>query len=291
MDPTVEGRYSVASLWIGPALSWMEQICLMSFLENGHETILYCYDDVANVPLGVQVRDANDLMPCEEILVHQRTGSPAFHSDIFRLRLLSQTPYLWIDTDAYCLRPIMKPKHGYYFGRGAKDKVYSGVLDLPASSRTLTSMLEFCSDAHPIPPWLPRRKKRELIERQRAGRPVHVSQQQWGVLGPEALTYFLNLTEEQEYALEPEVLYPVPFSMTRAFYHPWLRDSVERRLSANTVSIHFYGRRFRNLFSRNGGIPPEGSFAEGLCIKHGVDPRRTAELFQRRVGEVKDAPD
>jgi len=55
--------YDVASLWIGPELSWMEQICLLSFMEKGHRTVLYAYDDVKSVPDGVEIRDAREIMP------------------------------------------------------------------------------------------------------------------------------------------------------------------------------------------------------------------------------------
>ena len=48
----------VASLWIGGRLSFLEQVCLKSFVDHGHRTILYTYGAVAGVPDGVEVLDA-----------------------------------------------------------------------------------------------------------------------------------------------------------------------------------------------------------------------------------------
>ena len=44
----------VASLWIGGRLSFLEQVCLKSFVDHGHRTILYTYGAVAGVPDGVE---------------------------------------------------------------------------------------------------------------------------------------------------------------------------------------------------------------------------------------------
>ena len=38
----------IQSLWIGEELSVMEQLCLSSFVKNGHEVHLYTYEDVKN---------------------------------------------------------------------------------------------------------------------------------------------------------------------------------------------------------------------------------------------------
>ena len=52
----------IQSLWIGKELSVMEQMCLSSFVKNGHEVHLYTYDNVKNIPEGVQIKDGNDIL-------------------------------------------------------------------------------------------------------------------------------------------------------------------------------------------------------------------------------------
>ncbi|MFO8127917.1 MAG: class I SAM-dependent methyltransferase, partial [Yoonia sp.] len=240
--------YDVASLWIGPELSWMEQICLESFLWNGHRTILYLYEDVASVPDGVEVRDARDIMPSDEIIYHVNTGSPAFHSDVFRLRLLDQVDCLWIDTDAYCLKPFIRRDHGFFFGWGSDRRriIFSGILGLPKDSRTLRSMLELTKDEYPVPPWASKKRQAELQSLKDNGKGVHMSLMPWGVCGPEALHYFSHETGEVEHAFDGPVLYPVPFSSTRSFHRPHICKGVYNAITEETLSVHLYGRRFRN---------------------------------------------
>jgi len=43
----------IRSLWIGGALSRLERVCLTSFLRAGHKVYLYTYDEVSNIPDGV----------------------------------------------------------------------------------------------------------------------------------------------------------------------------------------------------------------------------------------------
>lgn len=276
--------YDVASLWVGPELTWMEQMCLLSFVENGHRTILYVYDDVKSVPDGVEVRDANEIMPSDKIIYHVNTGSPAFHSDVFRLRLLAQTDYLWIDTDAYCWKPFVRPDHGYFYGWGTdrQRKLYSGVLGMPKESQTLQAMLSLTKDEYPVPPWLPQRQQNRLQRLKDAGEGVHMSVMRWGICGPDALHHFAHETGEVAHAFEGDVLYPVPFASTRSFHRPRLKQDVYNYITEQTLSVHFYGRRFRNIFALSQGIPHEGSFADELCQKHGLDPALTGHLFVRK---------
>ena len=42
----------IQSLWIGNNLSDMEQLCIQSFLDNGHEYHLYVYEPIQNIPHG-----------------------------------------------------------------------------------------------------------------------------------------------------------------------------------------------------------------------------------------------
>ena len=50
------------SLWIGKPLSKLEQLCFKSFLDNGHTVHLYVYDNISNVPSGVIIKDANEIL-------------------------------------------------------------------------------------------------------------------------------------------------------------------------------------------------------------------------------------
>ncbi|MBT8459077.1 MAG: class I SAM-dependent methyltransferase, partial [Boseongicola sp.] len=90
----------VASLWIGGALGWIENVCLRSFLEVGQKVTLFCYEKVANVPEGVIVRDAREIWTPHRRLLRQ-TGA-SYLADIFRIHLMSNTDLIWVDCDALC---------------------------------------------------------------------------------------------------------------------------------------------------------------------------------------------
>src|SRR5208337_1561570 len=54
---------TIQSLWIGDRLSTMEQMSILSYLQQGHEFHLYVYHPVADIPAGTTVRDANEIVP------------------------------------------------------------------------------------------------------------------------------------------------------------------------------------------------------------------------------------
>ncbi|KIC15037.1 methyltransferase [Leisingera sp. ANG-Vp] len=272
---------AIASLWVGAELSWLEQLCLKSFVDNGHEMILFTYDEVKGVPDGVRVADANDILPSERIIRHAKTGSPAYHADVFRLHMLRQTDYVWADTDAYCCQPWdIKGKHFHGWISDNKPMVNNGVLRLPKTSKTLKAMLQFTSDEYPIPPWYSAEKQAELQTLKDRGEGVHVSLLPWGVWGPDALTWFLQETGEVSNSRPGHVIYPVPFKRAGVVLNPNRPNQARGHIRSDTLSIHFWGRRFRNIAAKYGGVPAEGCYVHELLAKHGIDPEKTRHLLQ-----------
>ena len=94
---------TIQSLWIGNTLSTMERLCMKSFLANGHPFNLYVYAPVLGVPEGVQVLDANEILPREIIKEFNYTAQ---FSDYFRYMLVYHMGGWWVDTDIVCLRPF-----------------------------------------------------------------------------------------------------------------------------------------------------------------------------------------
>ena len=96
----------IQTLWIGPELSSMERLALRSFLANGHEVHLYTYGEVAGVPPGAIVRDANEILPSSRIFQYRDFASYSGFSNYFRYRLLLLRGGWWVDADMVCLRPL-----------------------------------------------------------------------------------------------------------------------------------------------------------------------------------------
>ena len=261
---------TIAMFWDGPPLGFIERLCVQSFVDAGHAVVMFSCAPVAGLPAGVEAAPASDILPNPAAMIrHGRTGSPAPYADKFRYHLLTRHDgILWADTDAYCLRPF-EPRAGYFFGRESDDVVANGVLALPAASPTLRALIAFCDDEYAIPVWMGRRHLAGIERRAAAGEAMHVSEMPWGVWGPRALSHFLHEHDEFRHALPPHVLYPVPFAERRLYFLNARR--VWARVQADTVSIHFYGRRCRDrLARRHDGVPPPGSILEELGARHGV---------------------
>ncbi len=271
---------TIGTLWVGDTLSWLEELCLQSFLDHGHEVVLFKYDDVANVPAGVRVENAADILPADKIIRHAKTGSPAYHADVFRLHMLKNTDYIWADTDAFCTQPWNVKTNGHLHGWiSDADLVNNGVLGLPKNSKTLAKMFEFTSDEYPIPPWFKPSKQEELRTLKANGEGVHVSLLPWGVWGPNALTWFLKETGEIKHSAPGHILYPLPFPKAGFPLNPRNTHKVERFIKKDTLSIHLWGRRFRNIAAKYNGRPEPGCYISNMLERHKIDPTRTSYLM------------
>ncbi|MGB0505428.1 MAG: glycosyltransferase family 2 protein [Pikeienuella sp.] len=267
----MSSEYQIGCLWVEGPLSFMEQLCLVSFRDAGHHCILYTYGDVTRIPDGIEQRDANEVLPQSGFLTHERTGSPALHSDLFRYKMLENADrMIWADTDAYCVKTFKTP-NGHFYGWESKHHVNGGVLGLPPDSETLRELLEFTSDEFAIPEWLNEETKAEYRAAKERGEPVHAGEMKWGVWGPHAVTHFLKKTGEIKYALPRHALYPFSFKERRKMLKR--ETKTDDFVFDDTYSIHFYGRRMRKrIVEAEGGVPRRWSPIGRLLKKHGVDP-------------------
>ena len=51
------------SFWDGAPLGYVERLCIASMLEAGHSLDIYSYRANLDIPKGVALRDANDILP------------------------------------------------------------------------------------------------------------------------------------------------------------------------------------------------------------------------------------
>ncbi|MGL5011176.1 MAG: hypothetical protein ACRC6I_14955 [Paracoccaceae bacterium] len=265
-------EYQIGALWIGGELSYLEQLCLKSFVDVGHHVKLYTYEGVTNAPDGIEQCDANTVLPQTGFLRHSRTGSPALHSDLFRYHMLAKVDrIIWADTDAYCVKPFTTP-NGHFYAWESETGLNGGVLGLPQDSETLAGLLDFTSDEFAIPLWYDESYRAELVEKAAAGTPVTAGDMPWGVWGPHALTHFLKATGEVRFALPRVALYPFAYEDRRLMLRPGLDAS--SYVTDETFSIHFYGRRMRSriLAKEANGVPRPRSLIGQLLKKHQIDP-------------------
>lgn len=101
----------VRSLWVGDSLPAAHRACVESFLRVGHPFELFTYGAVANVPRGVVVRDADEIVSRDRIFTYgkaagESNGGLSGFSNLFRYALLAREGGYWVDCDIFCLRPF-----------------------------------------------------------------------------------------------------------------------------------------------------------------------------------------
>jgi hypothetical protein len=116
----------IQCLWIGGALSLLEQLSLASFVKNGHAVHLYVYNRVSNVPAGVTIIDGREIIDEKRIFKYKNEGSYAGFSNVFRYKLLLDRGNYWCDLDVICLRPFDFDRD--YVFSGAIKRMLLGVL-------------------------------------------------------------------------------------------------------------------------------------------------------------------
>lgn len=256
----------IASLWIGPQLSWLECLSINSFLRQGHPYTLYCYDPPQGVPDGVNLRPASQVCPAPQKPSARRNS--VIHSDLFRAKLLSKTNMIWADLDVICRRPIATVA-GHVHGYIKPDRIGSSLLRLPPESATLRKLLKFVTSPAPIPVWA--RDAESWRQRAAQGEHWNIHALTWGDAGPRALTYFLQATGEDRHSSPQEQFYPIGQGKLHWLFDPNVPTQLIETEATNAVHVFGYTRKL--LAKHHNGLPPEGGWLHNMCKLHQIDPK------------------
>ena len=280
----------IASWWHGWRMSWIEQLCLRSFVAKGHKVILYTNGKVDNIPEGVEQRPDTEIWHPGKITTYEGDnepllkGNPALHTDLFRYHLLKKTDYIWVDTDAYCHQPF--PNEPWYFAKhawGIEDIFNGGVLRLPKESKTLQLLIETFAnkkDEYPILPWTSKKSQARQRLRKKLGLLPHISQLDWATPGPLALTKFLYMTGEASNALHKNVLYPLLF--TESYFVFDQEKYLLKHLSQECLSVHLYTSHLRAHHKALIFNPPKDSWLFARARDLDINPADAPEIIKDR---------
>ena len=131
----------VQSFWIGAELSILEKLAMSSFLAHGDEFNLYTYDDLDGVLAGVNIKDANSVLPEKEVFMAH--GSYAGFAEWFRFKLIRQTGRFWVDLDVVCLKPF-DFEDQIVFGNQSATSPNTAVVKFPRGHEVAMAMEERC---------------------------------------------------------------------------------------------------------------------------------------------------
>lgn len=208
----------VQSLWIGDRLSAMEQLCIASFLRNGHPFHLYVYQDTAGVPPGTVVLDGNRILPASRIFTYREHNTYAGFANFFRYKLLLEKGGWFVDADTICLKPF-RFRSQYVFsseGINGRQLVNLGAIKVPPRSPVMQYAWEVC-------------------ER------LDTSALKWSQCGPTLLKEAVEKCGLERSVKAWDVFCPVHFSVWEHLLDP----SIDWRFDVSTHAIHLWNELWR----------------------------------------------
>lgn len=200
-------------MWIGDSLSTMERLCVNSFMHNGHEFHLYVYGEIDNIPMGVVLKDANEIIPSSKIFKDDRDGVASF-SDWFRYKLLYDRGGWWVDMDAVCMR-YLDIEDDYCFATENVDCATNGFMKSPAKAEFLEDMLGYIDE-----------NLNKIVVR--------------GEFGPSLLRRVLAQYDSKEYIQPTDVFCPIYWMDVKRLIEP---SSVV--FSQKTLTVHLWNEMWR----------------------------------------------
>lgn len=244
----------IKSLWIG-RLTRIEKICLKSLMYHGHKVELYVYDDITDVPDGVTVKDANEVLDQSKVFVYGEKigagrGSVAGFANHFRYKMLYNSENaFWVDMDVLCLKPFEFNKDLVF---GWQDEYYinNAVIGTRKLNHNLfNELITYCENPFKLQHWdgwkLSLRKL--LNSAIRKNGTEHIP---WGLTGPKALTGYVNKHGLERYSVSKHIFYPIKlYDWKKIFFEP--AKKVEPLIS-DSYAIHLWHEKMRRVkFNKN----------------------------------------
>lgn len=153
---------TIATFWTGPRLRDFEHLCVRSWVAMGHPVKFFCYEDVANVPPGVEICDANRVL--EQRVIYEDAPElarkPFTQANLFRLAMLMKGEGVWCDVDYAMIRPLPEFTE-ILLGAEQNGKLCNAILWLPPEHEMMPTVLKHFL-GRTLPPWTyakPRWKK------------------------------------------------------------------------------------------------------------------------------------
>jgi hypothetical protein len=256
----------IQGFWSGPPLSALNRACLRSFVDRGHAFTLFSYDAI-DVPAGVTVRDAADIVPRSELFHYRnditREEDIAPFADYFRWTLLAEHGGWYCDVDTVCLSRDL-PRGPRVWARQCPeldpDSVSNGQLHFAPGDPVARRLLERC------------RAERGSIERRESLGPVLIS----SVLTELGLSRDMNATAD--------TFYPIRWIEIFKLWLPEYRDEVHERIE-RAIFLPVYQSFPKYLGLDPGKAPPDRSYLAEIVAAFAPD--QAGEAY--RAEEVRAA--
>jgi hypothetical protein len=253
---------TVQSLWVGERLSRIETLSIASFLAHGHRFHLYTYGDVGNVPTGVELRDAGELIPEREVF--QVNGSLAIFADWFRQQLLYARGGYWVDLDMVCLRPLDFPD-AIVVGKVEPQRASNSILRFPQGHEVTRDLAHLTRHPNTVMPYdNASERRRKLVRRYLLGN--HQRHVKWGeASGPSGLTRMLKHRDLFKLAKPYYFFYPLHHSFWFCAFDDTFAGGSS--LFAQSYCLHLWNEKIRKFT----GVNKDGPFRKGSLVQQLMD--------------------
>jgi len=245
--PTLQPQkqQEVRVFWTGPSLSLYEQLSLKSFVAAGARVQLFSYEDDFAVPDGVELVNANEILPGPVYAFRHASGdkSLALHSDLFRYVAIEKYGGWYVDADIVFVGRQL-PDSPVYIARETEQVINGAVMKFPAHAPLLVTAIE--------------EARRRLPETA-----VSSSHEARLLIGPALVTRLLR-----EFSLEHMVrprssAYEIGYDEIPAFFDPASCERLQERL-ADSDFTHLWNEVWRWIRIPKNYGPPEGSYLDSL---------------------------
>lgn len=235
----------IQMLWISGPLSNLERLSISSFIACGHEVHLYTYGIDGEIPKGVTVRDANEIIHKSRLFRNPSAvgfGSVAPFADIFRYTLLLEQGGMWCDTDMVCLKPLTFAKNMEIFF--SSEYVATGTSDSQQRSFKPNIGAIKASIGHPV-----------IAECLRVATAVDLHTSAWAQTGPGTVADVLERYKHDNIVLHPDIFCSVPHWEFQTLFSGF------RPIIPQAYAIHFWNEICRwNFIDKNGDFEPLSIF-------------------------------
>jgi Glycosyltransferase sugar-binding region containing DXD motif len=244
-------RQEVRAFWTGPKLSLYEELSLNSFVAAGARVQLFTYERDLAVPDGVELVNANELLPGPVHQFRHASGdkSLALHSDLFRYVAIEKFGGWYVDVDIVCIGKEL-PTSPAYIARETEKVINGAVMKFPAQSPLLIEAIK---------------EARRLLP-QTGMASTHEARL---MIGPPLMTRLIG-----EFALDHVVrprssAYEIGYDEIPSFFDPASCERLQERV-ADSDFTHLWNEVWRWVRIPKNYGPPEGSFLDSLFRRFGM---------------------
>ncbi len=257
---------TIQSLWIGGSLSKLEQLCVQSFLDHGHEFHLYTYDKVAGIPNGATVKDGNEIIP-SKLIFRYSNGSYAGFSNWFRYEMLAKLGGFWVDMDMVCIKPL-DFTDSLIIGNEGPRFIGTALIGCQPNNELILALRHACRNYPAFSPWDSATIKLRKLKQRIKFRKHHHAEH--GTVGaPRSLTEAMRYMKIEQNAKPTTYFYPIWIEdFDKMFDHTYANKSP---FSKHTHTLHMWNGRMssRADITKNSDFHPN-SLIEQLKRKHKI---------------------